>query len=117
MSTRSYFVTEEEEEAKNWRMLKQRNAIKGKLARLDDEMKQFSASWIKLGRLAGSPDGCVFKFDEEEIFVVNGRGQPLERLPWRHFERGRIADLLTDLQSSRDEFEAADRNVKSLGIE
>ena len=107
----------EEEEAKNWRMLKQRNAIKGKLARLDDEMKQFSASWINLGRLAGSPDGCVFKFDDEEIFVVNGRGQPLERLPWRHFERGRIEDLLVDLQSSRDEFEAADGNVKALGIE
>jgi hypothetical protein len=117
MSTRSYFVTEEEEEAKNWRMLKQRNAIKGKLARLDDEMKRFSASWIKLGRLAGSPDGCVFKFDEEEIFVANGRGQPLERLPWRHFERGRIEDLLADLQSSKEELEAADRNVKSLGIE
>lgn len=110
-------MTEEEEEAKNWRMLKQRNAIKGKLARLDDEMKQFSASWVKLGRLAGSPDGFVFKFDEEEIFVVNGRGQPLERLPWRHFERARIEDLLADLQSSREELEAADRNVKSLGIE
>ena len=117
MSTERYFVTEEQEEAKNWRMLKQRKAIRERLARLEDELKQFAASWTKMGRLAESPSGRAFKFDEEEIFAVNDRGQPLERIPWRHFDKSRIEDLLADLQSSKDELESADRNVKALGID
>jgi hypothetical protein len=115
MSTGRYFVTQEQEEAKNWRMLKQRKAIREKVARLEDEMKQFAASWTMLGRLAAS--GQIFKFDEEEIFVVNERGQPIERIPWRHFDKGRVEDLFSDLQSSKDELETADRNIKALGVD
>ncbi len=110
-------MTEEQEEAKNWRMLKNRKAIRERLTRLEDEMKKFAASWTKLGRLADNPDSRVFKFDDEEIFVVNDRGQPLERLPWCHFDKARIEDLLADLQSSKDELETANRNMRALGVD
>ena len=110
-------MTDEQEEAKNWRMLKNRKIFREKLARLEDEMKQFAASWTKLGRAADSPRSRVFKFDEEEVFVINDRGQPLERLPWRHFDKARIEDLLVDLQASKDDLAMAEESVKALGVD
>jgi hypothetical protein len=110
-------MTDEQEEAKNWRMLKNRKVFKQKLARLEDELKQFAASWVKLGRLADSPRGRVFKFDEEEIWAINERGQPIERLPWRHFDKARIEDLLVDLETSKDYLAMAEESVKDLDID
>jgi hypothetical protein len=117
VTERRYFVTDEQEEAKNWRMLKHRKQIRERLARLEDEMKQFAASWTVLGRTGSDPSGRSFKFDEEEIFVVNDRGQPIGRLPWRHFERAKIEDLLADLQNSNEELESTHKSLKALGVD
>jgi hypothetical protein len=117
MSTGRYFVTDEQEEAKNWRMVHNRKVFRGNLARLEDEMKQFAASWVKLGRAADSPRSRVFEFDEEEIWVTNDRGQPIERLPWRHFDKARIEDLLVDLKTAKGDLAMAEENVKALGID
>jgi hypothetical protein len=114
---RRYFVTEEQEEAKNWRMLKQRQQIRERVARLEDEMKQFAASWTALGRVGTNPNGRLFKVDDEEIFVVNDRGQPIERLPWRHFDKAKIEDLLADLQNTNDELDSTNKRLKALGVD
>lgn len=110
-------MTQEQEEARNWRMLKQRNWIRERVARLEDELKKFAVSWATMGRLASSPHGRVFKFDEEEIFVVNEMGQPIERLPWLHFNKEKIEDLLADLQTSNDELNYANERLRALGVE
>ena len=117
VAERRYFVTDEQEQAKNWRMLQQRNRIRERVARLEDEMKQFAKSWNILGRLGADPKSRTFNFDEDEIFVINERGQPIERLPWRHFDKARIEDLLSDLQTCNDELRSTNENLKVLGVD
>ncbi len=110
-------MTEEQEEAKNWRMVKDRKILREKLARLENEVKQFSTSWTKLGRASDHPRSCTFDFDEDEIWVSNDRGQPIERLPWRHFDKERIEDLLVDLKEVKGQLAKAEESVKALGVD
>ena len=109
-------MTEEQEDAKNWRMLQQRNQIKGKLARLEDEMKRFAESWKTMERFFSSPSGRSFKVDEKNIHVFNDRGD-LGRVPLTHFNQEKIEDLIADFETSSEELQEANKRLKALGVD
>lgn len=117
MSTGRYFVTQDQEEAKNWRMLKQRNQIREKVARLEDELKRLAGSWEAMARVCASPSSRVFKFDEEIFAVLNSHDGEIAKVSRRHFDQEKIEDLFADLENSKDELRAANESLRNLGVE
>lgn len=109
-------MTEEQEDAKNWRMLQQRKRIRERLARLEDEMKRFAESWKTMERFFSSPSGRSFKVEEKNIHVFNDRGD-LGRVPLAHFNAEKIEDLIVDFETSNEELREADRRLKALGVD
>lgn len=119
MSTGRYFVTDEQEEAKNWRMLKQRDALRATATRLENELKQFAASWAEMGRLCSRSQDWTFEIDDKGIAVFNQHKtrDQIGYAPSLHFDWERIKLLIGNLQQSEEELVIANQELRALGIE
>src|SRR5271157_2612435 len=113
MSTVRYFVTEQEESAKNWEMLQRSKSLEAKLVRLHDELRQFSLSWTILGSKA-SDQSFSYQISGEDIEVLRvdmqqtlDDGDPKYKqdcsVQAKHFELANIRTLLTDLTERSEE--------------
>src|SRR5580658_6514198 len=94
MSTARYFVTEQEEAAKNWQMIQQGKRLKATVARLENELLLFSVSWSKLGSVARTIEDIdynAFHADSDNIKVSRpqshdgGKILVIATLPAAHF--------------------------------
>lgn len=110
-------MTQEQDDAKNWRILKQRNLARERLTRLESEFREFVASWRKISVDCADLNGRTFRFDEEKLTVFNSRDECLAVVPWLHFTREKIEDLVADIQTYKDELEAANADLRKLGVE
>jgi hypothetical protein len=98
-------------------MLKQRDQIRAKMARLESELKEFTAAWRELSVVCSDPRGKVFKFSEEKLFVFNLRDEMLFSAKWLFFTKDKVEDLFADLQNAGDELDTSNERLKALGVE
>ncbi len=77
MSTWRYFVTEDELNAKTGQMVRKAKELRERLAKLDDELKEFAKSWSELGRAAFGVSSRSFQIDEKGPDVLTQYRQRL----------------------------------------
>jgi 5'-deoxynucleotidase YfbR-like HD superfamily hydrolase len=69
VSTARYFVTEQEEAAKNWEILQKSKNLEARVVRLQDELRQFSLDWSLPGKKACERD-FSYRVDGENIEIL-----------------------------------------------
>jgi hypothetical protein len=126
MSTARYFVTEQEEKAKNWEMLQRSKSLEAKLVRLHDELHQFSLSWTLLGNKAsdraliyqiGGDDIEALKVDIHQTRDLSDPKYKVDlSVPAKHFELANIQTLLTDLTVTKKELSRLKSELQKLGV-
>lgn len=126
MSTARYFVSEQEEEAKNWQMLQQGKKLEAKLARLENELQRFSISWTILGQKSSDRSFSYRIGDEDievlrtDIFQTKDEENPKYKLECsvssKHFELENIRALLIDLTETKKELASIKTQLRRLGV-
>ena len=118
MSTGRYFVTQDELDAKTGQMVRKAKGLRERLAKLDDELREFSQSWNELSRTCAGTNSRAFRINETELTVLNTSRamEPIATVPWRHFEAEAIKRLVGDIQQTSEELSEAERGLRALGI-
>lgn len=126
MSTARYFVTEQEEAAKNWAIIQRCKKLQGDEVRLIDELRSFSLDWRLLGDKTGNRDFSyrvkegnieVLRVDMRQStdsgdlrFVVDSS------VAVKHFDLPAITALLTDLSETKKELALVKSQLHKLGV-
>jgi hypothetical protein len=127
VSIARYFVTDQEEAAKNWEMLQNGKALIAKVARLQDELRRFSLDWSLLGKLAAD-SSFSYRVDGErieilcvDVFKTRDDSSPQFReessVLAKHFDLPAITALLTELTGTKRELALAKSELRKLGVD
>jgi hypothetical protein len=115
----SGYFTDEQADAKNWQMLKQRKEARAEVARLRNELSQFMRSWIKLADLCGEDlSARAFKIDDDAIVVQNPtqRHATIATVPRAHFG-DTVVRLLGSLEKARAEEASLTEALRALDVD
>ena len=126
VSTARYFVTEQEEAAKNWEMLQKSKKLEARVARLQDELRQFSFDWSLLGKKAHECD-FNYRVDGENIEVLRidvvkttDPSDPQFKVDSsvraKHFDLVSITALFADLTEAKKESALLKSQLRKLGV-
>jgi hypothetical protein len=120
-------VTEQEEAAKNWEMLQAGKALAAKVARLQDELRQFSLDWTLLGR--ESAEGKYsYRLNGENIDILrvdvyrtkdatDPQFSVQSSVRAKHFDLAVITTLLTELSDAKRDLALAREQLRKLGVD
>jgi hypothetical protein len=126
VSTARYFVTEQEEYAKNWEMLQRSKKLEADVVRLQDELRAYSLDWSLLGNKSSERD-FSYRVNGENIEVLRidvrettDQGNPQFKVDSsvsvKHFDLMNIKKLLDDLTESKKELALVKSQLHKLGV-
>lgn len=126
MSTARYFVTEQEEAAKNWEMIQKSKKLEASIARLQSELRDFSIDWSVLGKKASERDfsyrinGDNIEILRVDVIQTTDASDPQFKLDSsvraKHFDLASITVLLTDLTEAKKELALVKSQLHKLGV-
>lgn len=118
-----YFVSEEQQNSKNWEMLVQYQQAKARLARDENELQSsFIATWERFASEFRNHRDRRFKFGTEEITVfarlAAGELKPrkLGSLPLKALDEKALKTLWADIRESRKLIAELGKQLRELGV-
>ena len=113
--TTPYFTTDEQLKAKNWDMLQEAKALRGRVAALENEWSKFAESW---GILARSKSGFTIRFDEKNVTVLNPSQKlcVVDTVPQAHFDIEAMKRLRCEMDEVSERLAMLNRQLRDLGV-
>jgi hypothetical protein len=116
METPTYFTTDQVK-AKNWDMLQEAKALRGRRAALEAELKKFAASWAELGRECRDAHGRSFRMTEKDLSILNpSQGMlVIGKVQREHFDWDVMGRLFADIEETETALRKLEKQLADIG--